>query len=179
MDAQAIFSALRKRHELSLVAVQDDAPDASIEIRPEGLLEVCRTLRTEPELAFDMLHCISGVDYLAAAGAEKKAPSGEGSPPRVEVLYHLSSMTHRHRIVLRVRLPRWKDDEPGKLPELASVSGVWRTANWHEREVFDLVGVRFADHPDLRRILCPDDWPGHPLRKDFKAPEEYHGIRVK
>ena len=64
-------------------------------------------------------------------------------------------------------LPRWKDDKPGQLPEVPSVAGIWRTANWHEREVFDLSGVFFVGHPDLTRILMPDDWEGHPLRKDY------------
>ena len=80
-------------------------------------------------------------------------------------------------LVLKVILPRWKDDDPGALPEVPSVSGVWPTADWHEREVYDLSGVWFTDHPDLRRILCPEDWIGHPLRKDYEMPLEYHGIR--
>ena len=74
-------------------------------------------------------------------------------------------------------LPRWKDDEEGQLPELPSVTSVWNTADWHEREVYDLCGVRFQDHPNLRRILCPEDWVGYPLRKDYEMPLEYHGIR--
>ena len=68
---------------------------------------------------------------------------------------------------------------PGRLPEVASLAGVWRTADWHEREVYDLSGVSFTGHPDLRRILCPEDWVGHPLRKDYEMPLEYHGIRGK
>ena len=74
-------------------------------------------------------------------------------------------------------LPRWKNDKPGELPELPSVSGLWSTADWHEREVYDLSGVYFTDHPNMRRILCPEDWVGHPLRKDYEMPLEYHGIR--
>ena len=95
------------------------------------------------------------------------------------LIYHLCSLRHKHRLVLKVRLPRWQDGTEGRLPEVPSVAGVWSTANWHEREVFDLCGVRFTGHPDLRRILCPEDWAGHPLRKDYRVPDEYHGIRVK
>nr|NIL97185.1 NADH-quinone oxidoreductase subunit C [Planctomycetales bacterium]NIM08772.1 NADH-quinone oxidoreductase subunit C [Planctomycetales bacterium]NIN08236.1 NADH-quinone oxidoreductase subunit C [Planctomycetales bacterium]NIN77361.1 NADH-quinone oxidoreductase subunit C [Planctomycetales bacterium]NIO34544.1 NADH-quinone oxidoreductase subunit C [Planctomycetales bacterium] len=71
------------------------------------------------------------------------------------------------------------DDREGELPQICSVSGVWKTADWHEREVYDLIGVRFVGHPDLRRILCPEDWKGHPLRKDYQMPLEYHGIRCR
>jgi NADH-quinone oxidoreductase subunit C len=79
--------------------------------------------------------------------------------------------------VVKVKIPRWKDDVEGQPPELPTVSSVWRTADWHEREVFDLMGVKFTDHPNLRRILCPEDWVGFPLRKDYEMPLEYHGVR--
>ena len=74
-------------------------------------------------------------------------------------------------------MPRWAGDETGKLPEMPSVSGVWAIADWHEREAFDLMGVQFTGHPNLMRILCPDDWIGHALRKDYEFPLEYHGVR--
>jgi NADH-quinone oxidoreductase subunit C len=76
-------------------------------------------------------------------------------------------------------LPRWKDDKEGELPEIPTVSGVWKIADWHERETFDLVGINFLGHPNLTRILCAEDWVGHPLRKDYEFPLEYHGIRAK
>ncbi|MCY2994132.1 MAG: NADH-quinone oxidoreductase subunit C [Planctomycetota bacterium] len=79
--------------------------------------------------------------------------------------------------MLKIKLPRWQDDQPGHPPEVPSVSDIWKTALWHEREVYDLMGVRFQGHPDLRRILCPEDWVGYPLRKDYEMPVEYHGIR--
>ena len=78
---------------------------------------------------------------------------------------------------MKLRISRWQDDIEGQIPKVPSVSGVWSTANWHEREVYDLCGVEFTGHPDLRRILCPEDWVGHPLRKDYEMPLEYHGIR--
>jgi len=87
------------------------------------------------------------------------------------LVYNLFSMKHRHKIALRVDLPR--DN-----PRVPSVESVWRTADWHEREAYDLFGIHFEGHPDLRRILCPDDWEGYPLRKDYVVQEYYHGIRV-
>ena len=83
------------------------------------------------------------------------------------------------RFTLKVLLPRWKDDKPGELPEVPTLCAVWRTADWQEREVYDLVGVNFLGHPDLRRILLSDDWVGYPLRKDYEFPLEYHGIRCR
>jgi NADH-quinone oxidoreductase subunit C len=138
------------------------------------LVEVCRYLRDEPELGFDMLNCISGVDYLEPD--PKKAPKA-GFEPHLEVVYHLQSFTKRHRFVFKVVLPRWLNNQAGNLPEVPSVTGVWAAADWHEREVYDLSGVWFVGHPDLRRILLSEDWVGHPLRKDYEFPLEYHGIR--
>ena len=120
-----------------------------------------------------MLHCITAVDYFTADA--KKAAAADWKP-RLELVYHLSSTIHRHRLVLKVLLPRWKDDVEGRLPEVSSLCDVWSTAEWHEREVFDLSGVFFAGHPDLRRILLPEDWLGHPLRKDYQPVVQYHGI---
>ena len=106
----------------------------------------------------------------------KKAAKADFEP-HMQLVYHLFSMQHKHSLVLKVMLPRWRDDVEGQIPAAPSVSGIWSTADWHEREVFDLLGVKFTDHPNLRRILCPEDWEGHPLRKDYEMPMEYHGIR--
>jgi NADH-quinone oxidoreductase subunit C len=151
-----------------------DALDPFIVVEPADLLEICRFLKNDPRLRFEFLNCISGVDYLEPD--PKKAPKA-GFEPHLEVVYHFSSFTHRHRLVVKVLLPRWKDNKPGELPELPSVTGLWATADWHEREVYDLSGVNFIGHPDLRRILLSEDWEGHPLRKDYEFPLEYHGIR--
>ena len=78
-----------------------------------------------------------------------------------------------------MKVSRWKGDVVGELPEVPSVAHVWAIADWHEREAFDLVGITFTGHPNLRRILCPEDWEGHPLRKDYAFPLEYHGVRGK
>ncbi len=176
MDTQAIADRLSQQIPGRVVGVNLQAIDPWIEVAAEGFDDLCRFLRDDPDLRFSFLHCITAVDYFEPD--PKKAAKVEWKP-HLELVYHLSSFEHRHRVVLKIRLPRWKDDVPGRLPEVPSVARVWRTADWHEREVFDLSGVRFVGHPDLRRILCPEDWEGHPLRKDYKMPLEYHGIRVR
>jgi NADH-quinone oxidoreductase subunit C len=176
MQTQAIVQQLRQRFDQSIRTADAEALDPWVEVAPQALPEICRFLRDEPDLRFNMLHCISGVDYFQPD--PKKAGKVDWEP-HLEVLYHLSSIVHKHRIMLRVTLPRWKEDVEGNLPEVPTVSGVWKTANWHEREVYDLMGVCFTGHPDLRRILCPEDWAGHPLRKDYQMPDEYHGIRAR
>jgi NADH/F420H2 dehydrogenase subunit C len=110
------------------------------------LVELCKFLCDDPELQFDYLRCLSAVDWFE-----------EG---QMEVVYHLYSMKHGHGLVVKVRIGR--ED-----PRLPSVSNIWATANWHEREAYDLFGIVFEGHPDLRRILLPQDWVGHPLRKDY------------
>jgi NADH-quinone oxidoreductase subunit C len=93
------------------------------------------------------------------------------------VVYHLASIPHKHQLVLKVIIDH--DRSLDSLPSFISVSEVWKTAEWHEREAFDLLGIQFEGHPDLRRILLPDDWEGYPLRKDYSAAEEYKGIKIK
>jgi NADH-quinone oxidoreductase subunit C len=176
MDAQAIHEKLKDRFGESITGSNLEVMDPWIELAVEALAEVCRFLRDEPDLAFNFLNCVSGVDYFEPDA--KKAAKTEWEP-HMEVIYHLSSLTHRHRLALKVMLPRWKDNVEGQLPEVPTVSDIWSTAEWHEREVFDLCGVRFQGHRDHRRILCPEDWEGHPLRKDYQVPVEYHGIRVR
>jgi len=130
-------------------------PDSAIKVPAERIAEVAAFLRDEPTLRFDMLMCLSAVDR-------------KGS---YEVVYHIFSMTHGHRGVLKVSVPA----DNARVP---TVSHIWRTAEWHEREAFDLMGVEFIGHPDLRRILLPDDWEGHPLRKDYRNAEEYQGLKT-
>jgi NADH-quinone oxidoreductase subunit C len=156
LDAAAIHVRLKVRFGDAIGDLAGSRCDnAGTTVEPARIEEVCRFAKTEPGLEFDCLSNLSGVDY----------------PKRsvIEVVYHLYSYPHRHCFVLKVGAPR---DNP-VVPTLA---GVWSHAEWQEREVFDLLGVVFEGHPDLRRILMPEDWPGHPLRKDFVEPEEYHGI---
>lgn len=174
MEIPALFERLQQRFGERITGSNSEAIDPWIEVAADVLPEVARYLRDEPDLRFNMLNCISGVDYFEPD--PKKAAKVDWQP-HVEVLYHLSSLVYKIRLVLKVVLPRWADGVEGQLPEVPSVTGVWSAADWHEREVYDLSGIFFAGHPDLRRILCPEDWEGHPLRRDYQMPLEYHGIR--
>ena len=113
---------------------------------PERIVEIARFLKEDPELDYAMLVDITGTHFLEREYS-------------YEVVYHLLSLSRKRRLRLRVRL--------GEAGEIDSVVPVWRTADWHEREAYDLVGIRFRGHPDLRRILMPEDFDGHPLRRDF------------
>lgn len=135
-----------------------------LELNPQYLPDVCRFLFQDPELYFDFLSCITGIDNGPEAGS-------------MEVIYHLSSIPYGHRLVLKVTIPR--EGKNSELPSVPTVSGIWRTADWHEREVYDLLGIQFDGHSDMRRILLPADWEGYPLRKDYQEQEYYHGIKVK
>ena len=119
---------------------------------PEKLLDVCRFLRFDPPLAFDFLSFVTSVDWK----------------DRYEVVYYLVSTLHKHKMVLKVNMADRAN------PEVPSITDIWATADWQEREIFDLMGIRFRGHYNLRRILLPDDWEGYPLRKDYvPKPDRY------
>jgi len=174
--SQNLLDRLQKKFGSQITGGNPQALDPWIEVAPSAIVAVCTYLRDEKDLRFNFLNCITGVDYFEAD--PKKAAKVEWKP-HVEVVYHLWSLIHKHSLVLKVILPRWLNDVEGELPEVPTVSGVWRTADWHERETYDLMGIRFTGHPNLVRILCPEDWVGYPLRKDYEMPLEYHGIRGK
>ena len=157
-----------------IVGLSTDGVDPSIEVCATDIAEVADFLKDDSELAFDQLCDLTAVDYLEPDPKKQKSFVHE---PHLEVVYQLFSLQRKHRITIKVKLSRWQHDTPGELPEVDSVSHVWAIADWHEREAFDLLGVRFSGHPNLVRILCPDDWVGHPLRKDYEFPLEYHGVR--
>ncbi len=174
MQPAEIINQLEAQFPAKIKAKNVEAVDPFVVVEPADLVEVCRYLRDDSALRFEFLHLISGVDYLEP---DPKKAAKAGFEPHVEVVYHLQSFTHRHRFVVKLSLPRWKDNKPGELPEVPSVTALWHSAEWHEREVYDLSGVMFTGHPELTRILLADDWEGHPLRKDYEFPLEYHGIR--
>lgn len=174
MTTADIHQKLVARFGDKITGANLEAMDSWIEVAPAAIADVARHLKTDPALAFDALNNLSGVDYLET---DAKKAAKFGHEPHVEVVYHLYSYTHRHSLVVKVKLPRWAGDQAGTLPDVPSVSGVWAIADWHEREAFDLVGINFTGHPNLHRILCAEDWVGHALRKDYEFPLEYHGIR--
>jgi NADH-quinone oxidoreductase subunit C len=174
MTAAEIVSLLEQRFGDSIRGKSTEAIDPFVVVAPADLPALARFLKEDSRLAFDLLHCVSGVDYLEPD--PKKAPKA-GFDPHLEVVYHFQSFRHRHRFVVKVLLPRWKDDVAGRLPEVPSLTGLYASANWHEREGYDLSGIHFTGHPELTRILLAEDWSGHPLRKDYEYPLEYHGIR--
>jgi NADH-quinone oxidoreductase subunit C len=155
LDAAGIHARLREQFGDVVGALEGTGGNAWATVDPARIHEVGAFAKTDPALHFDCLSNLSGVDYPKVG--------------HIQIVYHLLSYPLRHTMVLKVNASR-------DAPVVASVSGVWQTADWQEREVYDLLGVTFDGHPDLRRILMPEDWPGHPLRKDFVEPQEYHGI---
>jgi NADH-quinone oxidoreductase subunit C len=157
MEINEIHSFLKKMFDAGIGEVVADKPvDPYIFIDAAQINAVCFFLRDEESLQFDFLSCLSGVDYDNA---------------NLAVIYHLYSYPHNHKLVLKVVVPK-------SSPKVKSVSDVWVAANWHERETYDLMGIEFEGHPDLRRILLPEDWEGHPLRKDYKVQEFYRGMKI-
>jgi len=132
-------------------------------IDPIRIVEVCLELRNNPNTYFDFLSCLTGVDYGVEDG-------------RFGVVYHLASIPNKLQLTLKISKPNNRNEDD--LPAFKSITSVYRSADWHEREAYDLEGIFFEGHPDLRRILLPDDWEGYPLRKDYKAAEYYKGIKI-
>lgn len=154
MEPTAIHALLTEKFGEAIAPWQaPEAGDPWIAVRPAAFLEVCRFLKDEPALAFNYLRLISGVDYT----------------DRLASVYHFYSYGHGHGLTIHVDLDRQD-------PRVASVVALWPTADWMERETYDLMGIIYEGHPALTRILLPDDWQGFPLRKDYQSPQEYHGI---
>ncbi len=165
-----VVAAIEGRFKDQVLDIDDARGDLSITVRPDRIAEICRALKEDPTTKFDLLSSITGLDYL---GYPEKTRD-----ERFHVVYHMYSIDHGHRVRLKVPLPESR-------PEADSVSGVWKTANWWERETYDMFGINFRNHPDLRRILCHEEFVGHALRKDhdpggrtplsrdYKLPIEY------
>jgi NADH-quinone oxidoreductase subunit C len=158
MNAPEIFAALEKQFPGKVGQFKADVFDPCLSVDSAAIVEVCRFLRDSVGMEFGVLSDLTALDW----------PKEE----KIQVVYHLYSYAHRQQIVLKVDLPRAN-------PRVATVESVWKVANWFEREVYDLFGVVFEGHGDLRRIMLPEDWVGYPLRKDYVEQEEYDGISTQ
>lgn len=172
-STEEIYNLLKAKFNEKIIELNSTTPvDPFIVVDPLSVSEVSFYLRDDKDLQFDSLMNLSGVDN---ANGEKKTEE-DGSTTIIggtlSVVYHLESTELKHKVTLKVFTTR-------ESPEVESVSEVWRAADWHEREAYDMIGIKFLNHPDLRRILMPYDWEaGYPLRKDYKNPEFYHGMKV-
>lgn len=155
-DFSELVSKLRSAFGPNL---QPGEVPGTIIVEAAHVREVCEYLQRDRDCYFDMLSCLTGLDNGPEAAT-------------MEVIYNLYSIPFNTHLMLRVVLPR--DN-----PEVPSVTSVYRTANWHEREAYDLFGIQFTGHPDLRRILLPADWEGYPLRKDYRHQDYYRGVKVE
>tara|TARA_B100001146_G_scaffold125473_1_gene110186 strand:- start:3688 stop:4380 length:693 start_codon:yes stop_codon:yes gene_type:complete len=151
--SQTVCQKISEKFPESIDAEQNDD---WIQLKPENWLKVAKWLKSDEKLYFDSLQCNTGIDL------------GEGV---LESRYNLHSMKHLHKVEIRIKVSAEK-------PDIPSVEQVWRVADWFERETYDMFGINFIGHRDLRRILLPDDWEGWPLRKDYEEQETYHGIIV-
>lgn len=147
MDNTTVLEKLKAALPEAVSGSEEFRGDLSVVIGSDALLDVARFLRDDPELRYNFLEQLCGVDYL-------------GRTPRFEVVYHLLSHSNRHRICLKVGVPE-------RSPIVPSITPLWSAANYQEREAFDMFGIIFEGHPSLERILMPDDWQGHPQRKDI------------
>jgi NADH-quinone oxidoreductase subunit C len=155
MKADVIAKLLTATFGREILEDHSTSRHPRVHIAADSWRKVAQYLRHEPLLSFDWLANLSGIDYAA--------------DEQLCCAYHLWSFDLRHSFALKVFTSR-------EAPSIPSVCNLWRAANWHEREAYDLLGIDFPGHPDLRRILCADDWVGFPLRKDYRFPREYHGI---
>ena len=171
--AEEIFNQLKEKFGSSVIELKTDKPvEPFVIVNPLEVDKICLFIQAENDLQFDSLMNLSGVDD--ANGTKEKDEKGletiKGGT--LSVYYHLESTKLKHKLTLKVSTDREK-------PEVVTVTEVWKGADWHEREAYDMYGIIFLNHPDLRRILMPYDWEfGYPLRKDYKNPEFYQGMKV-
>lgn len=154
MTSQEILARLKSRCSESVLKAEVTLGDAVVHISPDSLLGVCGFLKDDPELSFDYLSHITGVDYLE-----------QERDLRFESVYEFHSINKNHSIRLRVGLPE-------ENPTVPSISGLWPSALFPERELFDMFGFHVEGHPNLKRLLMPEEWEGHPLRKDYELTTE-------
>ncbi|MEQ9166624.1 MAG: NADH-quinone oxidoreductase subunit C [Fulvivirga sp.] len=144
--------------EAAVIEVVEASSPTVVEVAVDQSLSIFEFLHKDERLYFDMLSCITGIDNGPEAGT-------------MEVIYNLYSIPFEQSLAIKLKVSR-------EQPEVPSLVSIWRAADWMERETYDLFGINFKDHPDLRRILLPADWEGYPLRKDYKHQDKYRGMTV-
>jgi NADH-quinone oxidoreductase subunit C len=186
MDQKEIYELLAEKLGAAALGFNDEGVEAHADVAPESIAEACLFLRDDERLRFNQLMCLSGIDWdgYDENGKGKSVKilgyTDEGQPETSDhvstgdlgVAYSLFSHSLKHKFTLRVRTPR----ETASVP---TVSTVWSTAAWHEREAWDLLGIRFEGHQDLRRILLEEGWEGHPLRKDYQMPGAWNNVPLE
>lgn len=170
---EEIFEILKNKFPDADIQIDLETPtEPIISIPPKRVYEISLFLRDEEGLLFDSLMCLSGVDDANGEKIKDEDGSETIKGGTLSVYYHLYSVSLKHKITIRTATDR-------ENPEVDSVEPVWKTADWHEREAYDMFGIIFLNHPNLQRILMPYDWDaGYPLRKDYKNPEFYKGMKV-
>ena len=157
MHFKQLVEYINEQFRKEFVQTGEEAPADHISVATADWKAFAEFLKNDEQLFFDAMMCITGGDY--------------GEESDLGVIYNLHSMKHNHKLEVRINLPREK-------PVVPSVEQIWRIADWFERETYDMYGIEFQGHRDLRRILLPEDWEGFPLRKDYEFPTTYHGIEV-
>ncbi len=166
-----IFELLDKEFpEKTTISEEPDSEPLFI-VNAYAINQICLWLRDANTLEFDTLMCLSGADEADGTKITQEEGQETVVGGNLSVYYHLYSIKYKHKITIKVIVPKSE-------PITESVESVWKCADWHEREAFDMFGIVFLNHPDLRRILMPDDWEGYPLRKDYVNPEFYQGIKI-
>lgn len=172
MSAEEIYDLLKNKFGDAILEMVTGVPtEPIISVEPLQINLISQYLRDSEELQFNSLMNLSGVDDNNVAKVKNEDGSESLTDGTLSVYYHLDSLAHKHKITLKVSTNR-------NNPEVESVTDIWYSANWHEREAYDMFGIKFNNHPDLTRILMPYDWEGFPLRKDYENPEFYEGMKI-
>jgi NADH-quinone oxidoreductase subunit C len=158
MSLNEIIQLIESRFPDVILETDNESTPQGLKVEHKEIKTLCAFLKDHEMLFFDSLSCLTGIDNGEEAGT-------------MEVIYNLYSIPNDLHLMLKAGIDRID-------PVIDSVADIWMTADWHEREAYDLLGIKFEGHPDLRRILLPNDWEGFPLRKDYKHQERYHGITV-
>lgn len=170
---EEVFELLKREFPDLTIEIDTETPvEQIISVPPKEVSKIALFLRDHEELKFDSLMCLSGVDDANGEKVKEEDESETIKGGTLSVYYHLHSVYLKHKVTIKASTDR-------ENPEVESVEPIWKTADWHEREAYDMYGIKFLNHPNLMRILMPYDWDaGYPLRKDYKNPEFYKGMKV-